>query len=73
MNISRREFIAGGAAAVGAGTVFAAAKTASVQRQDGGVDLAVQLYSIGKYITKNGLDKALAEVATVRGLLAEEG
>ena len=65
MNINRREFIVGGAAAVGAGTVFAAAGTACVQRQDCRADIAVQLYSIGKYIAKNGLDKALAEVAKI--------
>ena len=58
MDISRREFIVGGAAAVGTGAVFAAAGAEKT-------GIAVQLYSIGAYIRKNGLDKALAEVAKI--------
>ena len=65
MNVTRREFMAGGMAAVGA-AAFAAAGTASAQRQDVGAKvIAVQLYSIGQYIHKNGLDKALAEVVKI--------
>ena len=56
MNVTRRSFLCAAGAAC-AMPAFAAAPEKKV--------VAVQLYSIGTYIRKNGLEKALAEVAKI--------
>lgn len=65
MNISRRNFI-GGASAFGAAAVFQGCCSDCAQAcAAADPKIAVQLYSINRYIKANGIEKALAEVAKI--------
>ena len=63
MNLSRRGFL-GSLAAAGAASAFGAGTCCTLAGCKKG-QVAVQLYSIHKYIPTVGLEKALAEVAKI--------